>query len=76
MSIEGVALGRLSGLKELNLSDNFLIRVRYLRKELNGNLPALRKVNLSHNYITDLPSLAECAFVQLASLDLTGNPAS
>jgi Leucine-rich repeat (LRR) protein len=75
-SIEGVKLGKFNNLKEINLSDNFLTRVRCLRKELNGNMECLRKLDLSGNYIVDIPLLSECKFAQLDCLDLRNNNCS
>jgi Leucine-rich repeat (LRR) protein len=70
VTVESISFGRFVSLKEINLSDNFLTRVRHLRKELNGNLQGLKKLDLSGNYISDVQSLSECRFVQLDSLDL------
>lgn len=69
-------LGKFTSLKDINLSENFLTRIRYLRKELNGNMRNLKKMDLSGNYITDLQSLSECRFVQLECLDLRNNNCS
>jgi Leucine-rich repeat (LRR) protein len=76
VTIEGVRLGQFTSLKDINLSENFLVRVSYLRKELNANMGNLKKVDLSGNYITDLQTLSECRFVQLECLDLRNNNCS
>lgn len=56
--MENVAFRHFNNIKIINLSDNFLTKVKYLRKEMNGNLGRLKQLDLSNNFITDLHSLS------------------
>ena len=69
-----MAFRNFNNIKVVNLSDNFITRVKYLRKEINGNLGRLKHLDLSSNFITDLQYLSECQFKQLTSLQLHNNP--
>ena len=69
-----MAFRNFNNIKVVNLSDNFITRVKYLRKEINGNLGRLKHLDLSNNFITDLHYLSECQFKQLTSLQLHNNP--
>ena len=73
VSIEGFPLANFPAIKHLNLSDNFLREIRWLRKTLTHQLINLRSINLSNNEIADLRCLAECSFHQLEHLNLRNN---
>lgn len=68
-----MSLGSFTSLKVINLSDNFLTRAKYLRKELNANMTSLKKLDLSGNFITDMHFLSECRFIDLCCLDIRNN---
>ena len=73
MSIEGLPLANFPVIKHINLSDNFLREIRWLRKALTHQMVNLRYINLSNNEIVDLRCLAECSFHQLEHLNLRNN---
>ena len=65
VSMEGFPLYDFKTIKHINLSDNFLREVRWLRKAVTTEMTALRHLNLSSNEIVDLKWLAECQFYKL-----------
>jgi len=71
--MEGFPLYNFRTLKHLNLSDNFLREVRWLRKALTPEMISFRHLNLSNNEILDLKWLAECTFHKLEHLNLRNN---
>ena len=73
VSIEGMPLASFSGIKAINLSDNFLREMRWLRKCLTKAMIHLKHLNLSNNEIIDLSWLSECHFHKLETLNLRNN---
>ena len=60
-------------MKDLDLSDNFLREVRWLRKMATPELKFLKRINLSNNEIIDLRWLSECYLYKLEYLNLRNN---
>lgn len=71
--MEGFPLHDFKTIKHINLSDNFLREVRWLRKAITTEMTALRHLNLSSNEIVDLKWLGECQFYKLEHLNLRNN---